>query len=258
MATEGISRAAIARGEGSGWNTANRWLARAAEFALRFNDAKTNNIELIELQADEIRTFAPSKATPTWVFTSIEVCSRLWMSTVIGRRSYRSTHDLFIDTLTRGTIVDSPWIATDGFKFSARVIRQLFGVACVYGQVVKTWRNDRVIQVERQPTIGTWRRLDEALQRSQASVKLNTAYIERLNLTLRRSVSYLARRSLGHARCPRRLIHQLELTRCHYNFLRRQVGLRFGREIRTPAMVAGPAHRVMRFNDIFAPAFNNS
>ena len=52
MAVEGMSRAAIARVEGFGWNTAHRWLARAAEFALRFNDAKTNKIELIELQVD--------------------------------------------------------------------------------------------------------------------------------------------------------------------------------------------------------------
>jgi hypothetical protein len=41
-----------------------------------------------------------------------------------------------------------------------------------------------------------------------------------LNLTLRRSVSYRARRSPGYARCPHRLTHQLELARCHYNFLR--------------------------------------
>ena len=124
--------------------------------------------------------------------------------------------------------------------------------------MVKTWRNDRVIKVERRPVVGTQRRLDEALERSQDSVRLNTAYIERLNLTLRRSVSYLARRSPGHARCSRRLSHQLELARCHYNFLRPHAGLRFGHEIRTPAMVAGLAHRVMRFNDIFAPVLNNS
>ncbi len=69
-----MSRAAIARVEGVGWNTANRWITRAAAFAQRFNDVKTKDIELIELQADEIRTFAPAKAQPTWVFTSMEVC----------------------------------------------------------------------------------------------------------------------------------------------------------------------------------------
>jgi hypothetical protein len=55
-----------------------------------------------------------------------------------------------------------PLIATDGFKFYARVNRRLFSVACVYGKVVKTWRNGRVVKVERRPVIGTRRRLDEA------------------------------------------------------------------------------------------------
>ena len=70
MAVEGMSRAAIARIEGVGWNTVNRWLRKAADFAYRFNDARTRGIELIELQADEIRTFVPGKAKPTWVWVA--------------------------------------------------------------------------------------------------------------------------------------------------------------------------------------------
>ncbi len=258
MTVEGMSRAAIARVEDVSWNTVNRWIDRAAAFAERFKNGKTTGIELIELQADEIQTFAPRKAQPTWVFTSMEVCSRFWVSTVVGRRSYRSTFSLINDTLRRGIIDKMPLIATDGFKFYARVIERLFGATCIYGQVVKTWRKDRVTKVQRRPVIGTQRRLDEALERSEDSEELNTAYIERLNLTLRRSVSYLARRSPGHARRSDRLTHQLELARCHYNFLRPHAGLRFGQEVRTPAMVAGLSERVLSFGDIFAPTFTNS
>lgn len=258
MAVEGMSPAAIARVEGVGWNTANRWITRAAAYAQRFNAARTRDIELIELQADEIRTFVPGKSRPAWVFTSMEVCSRVWVSTVVGRRSYRNTHALINDTLARSTIVELPLIATDGLKFYARVIRRLFGAACIYGQVVKTWRKDRVIKVERRPVIGTRRRLDDALERSQDSVSLNTSYIERLNLTLRRSVSYLARRTPGHARCTRRLTDHLELARCHYNFLRPHAGLQFGQELRTPAMVAGISHRRLSFRDIFTLTPTNS
>ena len=183
MAVEGMSRAAIARIEGIDWNTVNRWLSKAADFAYRFNDAKTRAIELVELQADEIRTFAPEKVRPTWIFTCMEVCSRLWISTVVRRRSFPNTHALFIDTLARGIIVGVPLIATDGLRFYARVVRRLFGPACIYGQVVKTWRKDRVINVERRPVIGSWWRLQNALEDSQDSTTLNTAYIERLNLT---------------------------------------------------------------------------
>ena len=45
---------------------------------------------------------------------------------------------------------------------------------------------------------------------------------------------------------------QLELARCHYNFIRRHIGLRFGRELRTPAMVTGLRNRVCSFRDVFA------
>ena len=73
---------------------------------------------------------------------------------------------------------------TDGFQYYVRVIAQLFGAACVYAQVIKTWRKNRVVKVERRPVIGTSRRLEEALERSEDSTRPNTAYIERLNLTL--------------------------------------------------------------------------
>ena len=107
-------------------------------------------------------------------------------------------------------------------------------------------------RVERRAVIATSRQLDAALERSEDSVSLNTAYIEWLNLTLRRSVAYLARRTPGHARCPGRLARQLGLARCHSNWMRPQAGRRYGHETRTPAMVAGLSTRALTCPDIFA------
>jgi IS1 family transposase len=188
----------------------------------------------------------------------MEVCSRLWVSTVVGRRSYRNTHTLLSDTLARGEIVGTLLITTDGFKYYGRVISNLFGVACVYAQIIKTWRKDRVIKVEYRPVIGTLRRLTEALEHSEDSSRLNTAYIERLNLTLRRSLAYLARRSPCHAHSEDRLAEHLELARCYYNFIRRNAALRFGSCMRTPAMMAGLSDRVLNFRNVFVPALNNT
>jgi hypothetical protein len=111
-----------------------------------------------------------------------------------------------------------------------------------------------VTQVERRAIIGTTQRLEKALYDSEDSTRANTAYIERLNLTIRQSVAYLRRRSPTHARYERRLYWQLELTRCHYNFIRPHTSLRFGREFRTPAMVAGLRDRVCTFREVFAVA----
>ena len=77
-----------------------------------------------------------------------------------------------------------PLITTDGFKFYERIIGRVFGPACVYAQVIKTCRNDRVVRVDRRAVIGAGR-LKQALRASEDSVKLNASFVERLNLTIR-------------------------------------------------------------------------
>jgi len=105
---------------------------------------------------------------------------RFWCDTVDGDAIVASAAaEPSLGESTRRTIgsgvPSARSIATDGFKFYARVIERLFGATCVYGQVVKTWRKDRVTRVERRPVIGTRRHLDDALEHSEDSVKLNTA-----------------------------------------------------------------------------------
>jgi hypothetical protein len=89
-----------------------------------------------------------------WGFVVVDVWSRLWPSTVVGKRNYRNTLDLFRDLSNRMNLEVAPLITTDGFKFYERVGR-VFGPACIYGQVIKTRRNDRVVKVEPRPVIGS-------------------------------------------------------------------------------------------------------
>jgi hypothetical protein len=131
------------------------------------------------------------------------------------------------------------------------VIHRLVGPACIYGQVIKTRRNNRVIRVERRLKIGTGHRLNEALLESEDSETLNTSFIERLNLTIRQGSAYLRRRSTSQARCDDQLREHVELFRCHDNFLRPHRALRFGREVRTPAMQAGLVSTRLAWSHIF-------
>jgi IS1 family transposase len=251
MSVEGVSKAAIARIKGVSWNTVARWLERAAAHAARFNDLMTRGYELKEIQADEIRTFAGCKKRATWVLATIEVWSRLWPSTVVGRRSYRNTRRLITDTAHRGRFDRSPLLTTDGFKYYTPVIARIFSYACVYGQVMKTYRNGRVHKVERRAIIGSPWQLEEALECSEDSRRLNTSFVERLNLTIRQGSAYLNRKSPAHARMTDYLEGHLELLRCYYNFVRPHRALKYGREIWTPAMQAGLASRKLSFRDIF-------
>ena len=207
--------------------------------------------ELEEIQADEIRTFSGGKDDPTWVFAAISVWSRLWTSTVVGRRSYSNTRQLLSDTVRAGRFRYSPMIMTDGFEYYARVMRELFPNACIHGQVIKDWRKNRVGRITRSLTMGTPCQLEDALLRSEDSESLNTSFIERLNLTIRQGSSYLRRRTPCHSRRKERLEDQLKLLRCHYNFMRPHRSLKFGKVTRTPAMQAGLASRQLTFRMVF-------
>ena len=97
----------------------------------------------MQLQADAIRTIVGDKEQPIWVFAVIDVWSRLWPSTVVGKRSYQNTSSLFRDLSKRMNLKQSPLVVTDGFGFYEKVVGRVFGPACLYGQVIKTRRNDR-------------------------------------------------------------------------------------------------------------------
>jgi transposase-like protein len=251
MRVEGVSLSATARVTGRSRNTIARWLQRASAAAELFNQRVVRDFEIVELQADELCTFIGGKRRRTWLFATIEVWSRLWASSLVGRRSYRNTKAVIVDVVVRGRLVGDPLITSDGFEYYFAVVRRLFGPACVYGQVIKTRRNNRVIRVERRIRIGTKSRLKDALLESEDSETLNTLFIERLNLTIRQGSAYLRRRSPCHARCKDKLGEHVELLRCHYNFVRRHSGLKFGRKCRTPAMQAGLVTRQLSFRDIF-------
>ena len=201
LSVEGLNKSAIARVKRIAWNTVDRWLEKAAASCHRFNDQKIDGITLSELQADEIRTFIHGKKQSIWIFAAIEVWSRLWPSTVVGKRSYGSTLALFRDISSRSNLERVPLIATDGFAFYTKVIRRVFGPACLYGQVIKTRRKDRVIKVERRAVIGAAWRFEQALRDSEDSSKLNTSFIERLSLTIRQGSAYLCRRTIFQAQC---------------------------------------------------------
>ena len=117
LRVEGVSLSAIARIERLAWNTVARWLERAAAVCRHCSHGRTTGFVATELQADEIRSFTGGKTRPAWVFAAIEVWSRLWTSTVVGRRSYRNTLALVRDVATRMKFAAGPLIVTDGFEF---------------------------------------------------------------------------------------------------------------------------------------------
>ena len=127
LSVEGVNKSAIARLKRLAWNTVYRWLEKAAVWCRRFNNRKIKGLSIGELQADEIRTIVGGTEQSIWIFVVIDVWFRLWPSTVVGKRSYRNTVDLFRDISNRMNLQLAPLITTDGFKFYDRVVGRVFG-----------------------------------------------------------------------------------------------------------------------------------
>ena len=138
-----------------------------------------------------------------------------------------------------------------GFAPYEWVIRRMFGPVCIYGQVIKARRKNRVVSIDRKLLIGSREQLEDALYRSEDSDTLNTSFVERHNLTIRQGCLYLHRRTTAHARWPHRLQEHLELLQCHYNFIRPHMAMQFGTIRRTPAMQAGLTSKSLTFRQIF-------
>ena len=87
LSVEGLNKSAIARVKRIAWNTVHRWLENAVYWCRRFNDRRIDGLSVVELQADEIKTIVGGKKQQIWVFAVIDVWSRLWPSTVVGKRA---------------------------------------------------------------------------------------------------------------------------------------------------------------------------
>jgi IS1 family transposase len=227
----------------------------AAMFAERFNHQKITGFVIHELQADEIRTFIGDKDQVVWIMTALEVWSRLWISVIVGRRNYRNVKAGTLDVLQRGIIKYRFLFTTDGFEISEWAVRKLLAGVCVYGQVIKKRRENRVIRVDRKLLLGTQAELEESLFHSEDSKTLNTSFVERHNLTIRQGCSYLGRRTPSHARQSKSLTGQMDLLMLYYNFVRPHMALKFGRLVKTPAMQAGLAAGRISFREVFTSFF---
>ena len=128
----------------------------------------------------------------------------------------------------------------------------------IYGQVKKSYCRRKLIRVTHMIRLGAEDTLKVALQRLGFSGRLNTTFIERVNLTVRHGIAALARRTWATAQQSPHLLAHLEWWRAYYHFVRPHDSLRValkqprergGKRLaqryrqRTPAMAAGRTAR---------------
>jgi Integrase core domain len=137
----------------------------------------------------------------------------------------------------------------------------------IYGQVKKSYRRRRLVRVTQVMRLGTQAALTATLQGLGFSGRLNTAFIERVNLTIRHGIAALARRTWATAQQSPHLLAHLEWWRAYYHFVRPHHSLRValvqpqerGGKLaaqryrqRTPAMAAGRTNRVWTAREVLS------
>ena len=145
------------------------------------------------------------------------------------------------------------------------VRRWLVEPSLIYGQVKKSYRRRRLVRVTHVMRLLTEEALKAALRGLGLSGRLNTAFIERVNLTVRYAIAALARRTWATSQQAPQLLANLEWWRAYYHFVRPHESLRVafaepreqgGKRLaqryrqRTPAMAAGRTHRRWTARDV--------
>ena len=109
-------------------DTIARWLERASTAAQCFNQRMLHDFDIQELQADELCTFVGSKRSTLWLFATLEVCSRLWASSVLGRRSYSAERSCRAGRAARedrlGESAEGRALGVGGFRNPEHLVRR--------------------------------------------------------------------------------------------------------------------------------------
>lgn len=214
LATEGMSQAGIARVLGRSPSTISRWIARAAEHAIKFTEERVKEVPGREVQIDELRTTTIQQASATWVHTSVAVESRLWLGLRIGTRSFRHVRAHLNELHSRLDLRPGPLlIVSDGYVYTGKGLMRVFRGMCVHVEVVKRFENGKVKASRSEVVQGSPFRATDILRESEHSRVFNTSFVERLNLTIRRSIAALNRKTNALCRTPETLARRLELLR---------------------------------------------
>jgi IS1 family transposase len=297
---EGLGIRATARVFEVEANTVLQWLVEAAAQLRAFSASFLCAIHGKQVQLDELYTVLRAvkagdlsadeaikrlERSPYWVWTAMDPESKLLLVIDVGTRTLviaqRVVHQV-AQVLAPGCV---PLFLTDGLKDYGTALLAHFGSwmqperrqdkgprpkprwmplpQLLYAQVVKSYRRRRLAGVKYRVVFGTWQRVEQVL--SACGWKINTAFVERLNLDLRQRVAAVGRRVNTLCQGEDGLQHHLAVFHVYHNFVLPHTSLRQpllmpepanGRgsakvwQAYTPAMAAGLTDHVWSLREV--------
>ena len=236
---EGLSLEATARLFELEPETVAQWLALAANHFEALSAYLSQNLELEQVQLDDLyvklRLVQSSDRTSVrWLYNAIDPVSKFWLTFRLGARGLGTVQSLvqqLVQQLAPGVI---PLFLSDGERSFETSLLSHYGQ---WGQVADLSRaissalagasrvclrpgfkrrlRRRLVSVKHRLVRGQLKPIKAKLAEHGCSI--NTAFIERFNLTLRQHVPALRRRVLALARSEAGLQHQLTLVQLYYN-----------------------------------------
>jgi IS1 family transposase len=234
-------------------NTVLGWLVEAVEQLHAFSAYFLHELHLNQVQLDELYAVlsavrdgdvSASEAierlsrSPQWVWVAMDPESKLLLTIDVGDRTLamaqRVVHQV-VQVLAPGCV---PLFLTDGFKEYATALLTHFGQwvqpprhqdkgpvpkprwmplpGLLYAQVIKTVRRRRLVRVSQRVVFGTLEAVQQVL--AAHGWHINTAFVERLNLTIRQHVAAVGRRVATLCKGEDGVRQQLALYLVYYNF----------------------------------------
>jgi IS1 family transposase len=200
--------------------------------------------------------------SPYWVWTAMDPESKLLLVMDIGPRTLAMAQHVVhhvAGLLAPGCVL---LCVTDGLKEYGTALLTHFGYwmqperrqdkgpkprprwmplpQLLYAQVVKSYRRRRIVDVQHRVVFGTMARVQQVLV--ACGRKINTAFVERLNLDIRQRVAAVGRRVNTLCQGEDGLQHQLAVFHVYHNFVLTHASLRQPLVLHRPTAVARRSH----------------
>jgi IS1 family transposase len=260
--------------------TVRAWLCRSGMQGRKLHEWVMVELELIHVQLDELWGNVKKSGQELWLWTATDAKTKLLVVMQVGGRTQEKAYNVVHELKGRLKAGCVPVFSTDGLRHYYYALTAHFGKwekeegkkpvwvmisDFLYAQVIKHQRRRKTVEVERRMVVGEEGEYRKRLKGYGLSGKINTSFVERLNLTIRQNVSKLTRRTWGPAVYTSELVEHLEWWRVYYHFVRYHESLRvkLGEPIerkgkrqpqrykkQTPAMAAGLTDRRWKVKEL--------
>jgi IS1 family transposase len=237
--------------------TITRWLSRCGSHAQRLHDRFFRHLRCNFLQLDELVTTLRGGFDRVWIWAVVDAQTKIVPVIHVGRRTVVDAQVFVHQLKLRLHPNHVPAFSSDGLRSYYSALTAHWGTwvtspgqrksvwivdpRLLFGQLHKVRCGRRLKTLYTRIRCGSRTRWQRTLLVLGFSGQVQTAFIERLNLTLRELVAPLSRRTWSLARSEASLIWHLHWALIYYHFIRPHQSLRVNDRpdrLRTPATAA--------------------